>query len=57
LVVAADQDYTPLETKEVFIQQIPNAKMEVIVDTHHAAPIERPEEFNRILEDFLRAHP
>ena len=57
LIVAADQDYTPLENKMVFVEQIPGAKLAVIEDSHHAAPMEKPEEFNRILDEFLNSVP
>ena len=56
LIVAADQDYTPLETKKVFIDRIPVSQLVVIKDAHHAAPMEKPEEFNRILDTFLTTH-
>ena len=56
LVVAADQDYTPLEVKTAMVDQIPNAQLAVIEDAHHAAPMEYPDRFNQILKDFLNSH-
>ncbi len=53
LVIAADEDYTPLATKEKFVALMPNAELVVIEDSRHATPVERPELFNQILLDFL----
>lgn len=53
LVVASDQDYMPLEEKKVYIAKIPNAKLVVIEDAHHAVTAERPEQFNAVLKEFL----
>lgn len=57
LIIAADQDYSPVAIKEMYIKLMPNAKLAVIPDAHHATPIEKPEEFNRVLLDFLSQHP
>jgi len=57
LVVAADQDYTPLEVKSGMVAKIPNAKLAVIEDAHHAAPMEYPDLFNQLLSEFLNSHP
>jgi 3-oxoadipate enol-lactonase len=54
LVVAADEDYTPVSMKEEYAKQLPNARLAVIEDSRHATPVEKPEEFNQILLDFLR---
>jgi 3-oxoadipate enol-lactonase len=56
LVISADQDYTPVAVKQIFVERIPNAQLAVIEDTHHAAPMEKPEEFNKLLDGFLRKH-
>jgi pimeloyl-ACP methyl ester carboxylesterase len=53
LIVAADQDYTPLEVKSGMVEQIPNAQLVVMEGAHHAAPMEYPDQFNQILRDFL----
>jgi 3-oxoadipate enol-lactonase len=55
LVVAADQDYTPLDKKHIFLERIPNVQLAVIEESHHAAPVEKPEEFNLLLHEFLKA--
>jgi len=53
LVVASDQDYMPLEEKKAYATKIPNAKLVVIQDARHAVTVERPEQFNAVLREFL----
>ncbi|HRZ39887.1 MAG TPA: alpha/beta hydrolase [Candidatus Omnitrophota bacterium] len=53
LVIAADQDYTPLAWKEEYTALMPGAQIVVIPDAHHAVPVEKPEEFNTVLAEFL----
>lgn len=55
LVISADQDYWPLSVKEAYTKLIPGARLVVVADSHHALPIEKPHEFNEILEQFLKA--
>ncbi len=54
LVIAADEDYTPISTKQAYVDKIPNARMAIIEDSRHAVSVERPDEFNRVLLDFLQ---
>lgn len=56
LVVAADQDYTPVALKERYTRLMPDARLVVIPDAHHATPVEQPEAFNAALTDFLAQH-
>lgn len=56
LVVAAEQDYTPVELKERYTKRILNGELVVIPDAHHATPAERPQEFNAVLAAFLAKH-
>lgn len=56
LVIAADQDYTPVSLKEAYVAKIPNAQLVVIPDSHHATPVEQPEKFNAALLEFLSKH-
>lgn len=56
LVIAADQDYTPVAVKQAYIKLMPHAQLAVIPDSHHATPIERPAEFNAVLAEFLAKH-
>ena len=53
LVVASDQDYMPLEEKQTYTAKIPNARLVVIENAHHAVTAERPEQFNAVLDEFL----
>jgi len=53
LVIAADQDYTPVAAKEAYVARMPRAELVVIADSRHATPVERPEEFNQALMAFL----
>ena len=53
LILASDQDYSPVATKEAYVKLIPEAKLVVISDAHHALPIELPKKFNAALKDFL----
>ena len=53
LVIAADQDYSPVALKEAYVKRIPNAQLVVIPDAHHALPMEQPEQFNNVLGRFL----
>jgi 3-oxoadipate enol-lactonase len=57
LVIASDQDYTPVAVKEAYVQLLPDAHLAVISDSHHATPVERPAEFNAVLAKFLADHP
>jgi len=56
LVIAADQDYTPVAIKEAYVKLLPDARLVVIADAHHATPVERPQEFNAALAPFLARH-
>lgn len=53
LVIAADQDYSPVAVKEAYVAAMPDARLVVVPDSHHALPMEKPREFNQALEDFL----
>jgi len=54
LVVAADQDYSPVALKEAYVARLPNARLAVIEDARHALPMEKPDVFNRCLLEFLQ---
>jgi pimeloyl-ACP methyl ester carboxylesterase len=56
LVIAADQDYTPVSHKEAYVAKIPSAQLVVIADSRHATPIEQPQKFNATLAEFLAKH-
>ena len=53
LVLGADGDYFPTEDKVAYTSLIPNARLEIIPNTRHALPAEKPEDFNHLVLDFL----
>jgi pimeloyl-ACP methyl ester carboxylesterase len=53
LVVAADQDYTPVAVKEAYVARMPQAELVVIEDSRHATPVEQPERLNQAIMAFL----
>jgi 3-oxoadipate enol-lactonase len=53
LILAADQDYSTVATKEAYVKLIPKAQLVVIPDAHHGVTMECPEKFNSALGDFL----
>jgi pimeloyl-ACP methyl ester carboxylesterase len=53
LVVASDEDYTPVSTKEAYVERLPRGELVVIEDARHAVTAERPEDFNKVVLDFL----
>jgi pimeloyl-ACP methyl ester carboxylesterase len=54
LVVVGDQDLSEThDTAELLASKIPGARKEVIHDAAHLPNLEHPEEFNRLLLDFL----
>ena len=56
LVIAADQDYSPLSLKQAYTARIPGAQLVTIPDSRHATPVEHPAEFNLVLAKFLKEH-
>ena len=55
LVVGSDDDYLPLEEKRAYTTKFPIGKMVVIEDARHAVTAERPEQLNRVVDEFLQA--
>lgn len=53
LVVGAEHDYTSLADKCAYVERMPNARLVMVPDSHHALPAERPEAFNQVLGNFL----
>jgi len=53
LVVAADADYTPVSAKQAYVAKMPHAELAVVQDARHALPVERPDEFNAVVAEFL----
>jgi 3-oxoadipate enol-lactonase len=56
LIIAADQDYSPISVKEEYTARIPGAQLVIIPDSRHATPVEHPQEFNLVLKKFLTEH-
>lgn len=53
LMISSDEDYVPLEQKQPYFDSMPGVEHVVIEDARHAVPMERPEQFNKTLADFL----
>lgn len=53
LVIGAEEDYFSTALKEDYTALMPYASLVVIPDSRHALPAEKPEEFNRLVLDFL----
>lgn len=53
LVVTADHDYTPVASKQAYVDELPNARLLVVEDSRHATPMDQPEFFNAQLLAFL----
>ena len=53
LLVSSTHDYTPVSEKNRIAARMPRAEIEVVEDTRHALPVERPDAFNAIVEAFL----
>lgn len=56
LVIAADEDYTPVSLKEAYVARMKDAQLSVIKDSRHATPLDQPSEFNKTLAAFLAKH-
>jgi len=53
LIVASDQDYTPVAWKRQYAAKIPGARVEILKDSRHVAPFDQPQQLNRMLLQFL----
>ncbi|NOZ04697.1 MAG: alpha/beta hydrolase [FCB group bacterium] len=53
LVVSGDRDYTPVAVKEAYTKSMPGARLAVISNSRHGTPVDRPDEFNRCVLEFL----
>ena len=53
LVVASDEDYTPVEDKEAYVGLMEDARLMVIEDARHAVVVERPRKVNKLVLAFL----
>ncbi|OGK86705.1 MAG: alpha/beta hydrolase [Candidatus Rokubacteria bacterium RBG_16_73_20] len=57
LIVVGDQDQPFLAPSEYMAKKIPGARLEVIAGAGHAANLDQPEAFNRVLLGFLDSLP
>jgi pimeloyl-ACP methyl ester carboxylesterase len=54
LVITGTNDFTvPVTTQQYLIKWIPNVCQEIIQNAGHAVIVEKPDEINRILVEFL----
>lgn len=53
LMISSDEDYVSLEQKQPYLDALPEMEHTVIEDARHAVPMERAEQFNRVLGEFL----
>jgi 3-oxoadipate enol-lactonase len=53
LFIAAEHDYTSVEDKKRYVDQIPNARMVVVENSRHGTPLDQPEAFKGLVLDFL----
>jgi pimeloyl-ACP methyl ester carboxylesterase len=54
IIVGGDDEFTPISDAEFMRERIPNSRTAVIEATGHMPNLERPDEFNRVVEEFLR---
>lgn len=55
LIVTGDQDYSPVSEKAALVKRLANAKLTVIENSRHGTPIDQAEQFNKAVDDFLKA--
>jgi pimeloyl-ACP methyl ester carboxylesterase len=55
LVVGAEFDYTPFAEKEAYVVDLPNAQLVKIIGSRHGTPVDRAEELNGLVLEFLEA--
>jgi pimeloyl-ACP methyl ester carboxylesterase len=53
IIVGANDELTPVELSQRMHQNLPNSQLSVINDTGHMSFIEKPEEINPIMAQFL----
>lgn len=53
LIIAADQDYTPVAFKQMYVRLIRNAELVIIPNSRHITTVDQPELFNATLMEFL----
>ena len=56
IIVGSEDGLTPLAFSEKMQEAIPDSKLNVILDAGHMTNMEKPDEFNSIIENFLKKH-
>lgn len=54
IVVGSRDEFTPVADAKFMREKIPNSKISVIEDAGHMPNLEKPTEFNRVVEEFLK---
>ncbi len=54
LVLHSERDYTPLSEKQAYVGLLQDARLQVLSDSGHAAPMDQPERVAEAVETFLR---
>ncbi len=57
VVVGSEDDFTPVADAEFMSARVPGAVLAVIDGAGHLPNLERPEEFNAVLDEFLSTEP
>ena len=55
LCLASDGDYTPLAAKQAYVRLLSDARLQVLKDSGHAAPMDQPEQVATALTSFFRS--
>lgn len=53
LVIAADQDFTPVSEKEAYAARMPDARVEQVMDSRHITHIDQADRLNELVMAFL----
>ena len=54
LVLHSERDYTTLSEKQAYVDLLRDARLQVLSDSGHAAPLDQPEQLAEAVEAFLR---
>ncbi|MFY0570368.1 alpha/beta fold hydrolase [Archangium lansingense] len=53
LVLASDNDYTPLSAKKAYVEKLADARLQELKDSRHAAPLDQPEQIVEAVKGFF----
>ncbi|RKH04831.1 alpha/beta hydrolase [Corallococcus sp. CA053C] len=54
LALHSERDYTPQARKQAYVDQLAKARLQVLTDSGHAAPVDQPGQVVEAVEGFLR---